>query len=420
MKYLIALLFIISILFLGFVPQQSDFALIVSGFALAFGSYFLLIRKTDFNTRDLLIFAVALKIVMIFAFPNLSDDIYRFIWDGKLLHLGESPFTYLPSAYIETATDPSFTTLFPLLNSPDYYSIYPPFAQVIFYISTFPGLNSSVIIKLLLLAAELFTIFFSIKLLDEMKRPRRNVLWYALNPLIIIEIMVNIHFEGFMVCFFVMSLYFLKVNKLNKAAIMISLSISAKLVPLLFLPYFLGQWVFKKSSIFYIKNGAILLLLFLPLLLQLGGFGDSLDLYFRKFEFNASIYYVLRALGTLWKGYNMIGMIGPSMALAVFSIVMLLAFRTKDFVQFCMLSLLTFLLLSTTIHPWYLALGILLSVFSDRKYWIVWSFLIVLSYSKYGANEAAYYCFVAIEYITLITFILFEIYTTRKSLPASI
>jgi hypothetical protein len=407
-KYLALVLFLGSLFFLGFVPEQSDFLAILTGFAVAFLSYFLLIKKTSFSVKQLLIVSIVVRFVMIFAFPNLSDDIYRFIWDGKLLHLGQNPFEYLPSEYVEGDVKAVFHDLLPLLNSPDYYSIYPPFAQLIFYLSTFSWMDSAIVIKLLLLLAEISTIYFSYKLLLVMGLKVRNVLWYTLNPLIIIEIMVNIHFEGFMVLFFVMFLYFLRVNALNKAAIAIALAIGAKLVPLLFLPYFLFHWTLKKAIIFYAKVGFVLLLLFMPMLLQLGGFTESLDLYFRKFEFNASIYYVLREIGEIRRGYNMIGKIGPGMAIAVFMIVMFLAYKTKDFVNFSLLALTVFLLLSTTVHPWYIALGVVLSTFIKPKYAILWSGLIILSYAKYGLSETWYYLLVAIEYITLFTYMFIE------------
>ena len=48
--------------------------------------------------------------------------------------MGLDPFTELPSYYIENGLHPELlnTQLFSKLNSPDYFSIYPPLAQFVF------------------------------------------------------------------------------------------------------------------------------------------------------------------------------------------------------------------------------------------------------------------------------------------------
>ncbi|WP_235296742.1 hypothetical protein [Portibacter marinus] len=412
-KYVLLLTFLFGVAFTAFVPDQEDFSFILAGFSVSFASYIILIHKSYFKLNALLYCAVIIRVILLFAFPNLSDDIYRFIWDGNLLHEGINPYEYLPSEYIESTNVELFRNTFPLLNSPDYYSIYPTFAQIIFYISSFSWMDTSFVIKLILIAAECLTIYTGIKVLDLLKMDQRNILWYALNPLVIVEVMGNLHFEGFVACFFMIALYYYLVQKLNASSFFLALSISVKLVPLLFLPYFLFQMKWPKALFYLMKVGLITLILLSPLILQLSGFTESLDLYFRKFEFNASIYFVLREIGQLWKGYNMIAQIGPWLGVCTFVVIMLLAYKVKDFILFCQLALLAFLLLSTTVHPWYLTLGVLLSVFSHLRFFILWSFLIILSYSKYGMGNQAYYTFIGIEYLILTAYLIYEISKRR-------
>lgn len=423
MNYLALVIFCISILFIGFVPSQEDFVLLIGTFSLAFGSYYFLSTRKWFSIKLLLILAVALRVGLIFAFPLLSDDLYRFIWDGTLIHQGLSPYALLPSEYIANGNDVGYMhELFQAMNSPEYYSVYPPFSQLIFYLSSFSWLQSpyisAIIIKCLLLGAEIITIIYGLKLIRLMGLDDRKILWYALNPLILIEIMGNVHFEGFMVCFFMLFLYFLKQDKLNLAALFIALAISAKLIPLLFLPYFLIKWKWKKSLLFFLKIALLLLLIFSPVLFQLSGFSESLDLYFRKFEFNASIYYVLRSIGNYFYGYNMIAKIGPYMGLAVFVLTFLLAYLARQnfesFISFCLIVLTVFLLLSTTVHPWYLSLGVILSVFVRIRYLVAWSFLIILSYSKYLEIDTIHYLLIALEYSVLLLIVITDWKSIRK------
>ena len=170
--------------------------------------------------------------------------------------------------------------------------------------------------KLFLLACEIGTIWLLPKLLAAFNLPAYRSLIYALNPLIIVEIMGNLHYEGAMIFFFLLGLWWLQKDRIYLAAGAIALSIAAKLLPLLFLPFFVRRLGWLKSFRFFPVMGIILFLLFLPLLsgVFLENFGNSLDLYFRKFEFNASVYYVARWIGFQDVGYNLIAEIGPMLA----------------------------------------------------------------------------------------------------------
>ena len=89
--------------------------------------------------------------ILLFAFPNLSDDIYRFVWDGNLIGLNINPYGSMPSELVGQNNPGLSMDLYAQMNSPDYYTIYPPVTQLIFYISTWFSGNifySSLTIKL--------------------------------------------------------------------------------------------------------------------------------------------------------------------------------------------------------------------------------------------------------------------------------
>lgn len=78
-----------------------------------------------------------------------------------------------------------------------------------------------------------------------------------------------------------------------------------------------------------------------------------------------------------------------------------------------------YFLLSTTVHPWYVATPLLLSVFTKYKFPIVWSFMVMLSYSAYGENgfdEKLW--LVAMEYIVVIGVAIWEIIVPTNLKPA--
>lgn len=436
MKFAATILLLAGISFLGFVPSQSDFQWIMGGYLAAFGAYaWVISRGEKISLSWWLGVAILARLLLLFSFPNLSDDVYRFIWDGRLLVQGLNPFDHLPAYYMEAGHEvPGLTAgLFRELNSPQYFTIYPPVAQATFALACwlFPTSleGSALIMKLFLLGCEVGTIWLLPKLLRNFNLPPERSLIYALNPLIIVEIMGNLHYEGAMIFFLLLGLWWIQRSRMYLAAGAIALSIAAKLLPLLFLPFFIRRLGWPRSFRFFPVLGAVLILLFLPLLsgVFLENFGNSLDLYFRKFEFNASVYYVLRWLGYLHKGYNQIGLIGPLLALGTFLGIVGLAWRetTTDWrilPERALFAISLYLFFTTTIHPWYVAMPLVLCVFTRWRYPVVWSGLILLTYANYNLTEYQEQLWaVALEYSIVFAFMIWEYrYKFRKEDTAAV
>jgi hypothetical protein len=71
--------------------------------------------------------------------------------------------------------------------------------------------------------------------------------------------------------------------------------------------------------------------------------------------------------------------------------------------------------LSTTVHPWYIATPLLLSVFTRYRFAIIWSFMVILSYFAY--NDAVFrenLWLVALEYIVVIGMFTYEISNEKR------
>lgn len=405
-KWLTAILLLVLTLSLGYGVEQSDFTPLAGLYVAFFVLYVTVFKQVkDNSTIQFFIgVAVVLRFSLLFGMPNLSDDIYRFIWDGRLLLQGYNPFDHLPTYYIENNVQITGITqaLYEQLNSPNYFTIYPPIAQLNFFIAVwlFPDslLGSAVVMKLFLFLFEIGNIFLIIKLLQAFKLPAKNVLLYALNPLLIIEITGNLHFEGAMIFFLLLALYLVVVRQLWQwSAVAFALSIASKLLPLMFLPFLIFRLGWKRSIYYFSIIGAVLLLLFFPLVsgVFVNNFGNSLNLYFQKFEFNASVYYIFRWLGYQWKGYNLIQDIGPRLAMGtVLGIVMMFlyeAFKTKvtwaTLPTKMLFAITLYLLFTTTVHPWYTALPVVLCLFTRFRFPILWSALIVLTYINYSYGE---------------------------------
>ncbi len=248
------------------------------------------------------------------------------------------------------------------------------------------------------------------------------MLLYALNPLVIVELSGNLHFEGIMLLFIVVGLYWLMHNKWGGAAFWWAMAISIKLIPVLFLPVLLKRLGFAKSLWFYIITAIALAFTFLPFLDQqlIEHIFSSINLYFQTFEFNASIYYIIRWLGFKSVGYNIIQQVGPILSIATFVIVMMVYFYKtnswQDVLKKMLFAYTIYLLLATTIHPWYVINLVLLSVFvRNYRFAIIWSVLAVLSYSAYMSETyQENYTLIAIEYTVVCCWLIVALFLNKR------
>ena len=143
-------------------------------------------------------------------------------------------------------------------------------------------------------------------------------------------------------------------------------------------------------------------------------FTDSLDLYFRSFEFNGSLYYLERSIGTALVGYNPIHWIGPINSVLVLLGILFLAFRERDanlnslFIQM-VLAHSIYLFFATTVHPWYLSLTAVLAIFTNTRYVFLWSATILLSYGAYkieGVREST--VLLLLEYVPVFILLILD------------
>jgi len=412
----------------GLFIRQNDFAELLSFYGFFFIVYLLLCRYIEGNraVNMLLGLALFLRLLLVFVMPNLSDDVYRFVWDGRLIINGISPFAELPKYYIEsniklTGIDQN---LFAQLNSPNYFAVYPPVPQCVFAIASFIFPKSiygtMVVMKLVLLLFEVGSFFLWVKLLKHFSLPRKNALLYALNPLIIWDTFGNLHFEIAMVFFVLLALWLLVNFKWINSAFAMSFAITSKLIPLMLLPFLIKKLAWKKVLMYFGIVGVTVMLCFLPFFNfnTIKNLADSLDLYFQKFEYNAGVYYVFRYIGLKISGYNLIQVLGPVLGLVTAGSIFVIALHRKFTAKLptkWLFAMTIFLLLATTVHPWYLSLAIALCTLTRFRYPILWSGLIMMTYVNYSYAEFFENLWVvAIEYVLLFVFIGWEMFRVNE------
>ena len=425
--------------------ERSDFLNLLLLYSGLFYAAWKIIQHTKFNFWIWAVIGITARVLFLPSLPNLSQDFYRFIWDGRLLVLGINPYIFAPEQLVNgllKATE--LTSLEAISNAKvliqgmgslnaSHYSNYPPINQLCFALAALFAktsiLGSVVVLRIIIIGADLGILYFGKKLLERLNLPAKNIFWYFLNPFIIIELTGNLHFEGVMLFFVIWSLYLLDKKRWVLAAILLGVSVSVKLLPLLFLPLFYkylapeglfkkGFWKMKK---FYWLTLATIVFTFAPFASKtfISNFSATIGLWFQSFEFNASVYYIIRWIGFQTVGWNIIATVGLILPMVVFICIVLLAvFRkyntTQKLITGMLLAVSIYFLLATTVHPWYIATPLLLSVFTKYKFPLLWSFMICFSYAAYGANGFnENLSLVAIEYSVVIGVALWEIFIKK-------
>lgn len=423
------LLFCLSSLLLSihlFIERHQSEALIPLYF-LAFGCYYFLTISHELSLKEIVYAGSFMRLLMFFGDPALSDDFYRFIWDGRLINQGIHPFLYLPSEIIANYSIPGVdTSLFEKLNSQDYFTIYPSISQLIFYLSTFSGTHEIfwevLTMRSILFCFDIGSMMILWKLLRLNDMPISKLSLFAFNPLIILELTGNLHFEGVMIFFLLLFVYLYMRKSLYGAAVALAFAISTKVVPLIFIPYVFFKERHGRGILFSLTAGLICVVLAVPLLSAtfITHLQKSIMLFINNFEFNASIYFLVRAIGSWLMGYNPIAFVGPLLSLIVFVGISALGYIAGRKIHMSMvatmvLSLTIYLLFSTTVHPWYSLPLLSLAILTKFKYPVLWTALIFISYIGYSADGYGIKSvWLFLEYISLFAFMIYEFNESKK------
>lgn len=429
---------------------RTDYTKLVGLYVGLFYLFYKLVQIHKNDTQFLSYLAFGFRAIFILAIPNLSQDFYRFIWDGRMITQGFNPYLYTVESFINNGQFPvaQAQELYQgmgMLNA-SHYTNYPPINQLCFVIAGLFGsqsiLGAATVMRVLIIAADFGTLHFGKKLLAQLQLPTYTIFWYILNPFVIIELTGNLHFEGVMLFFLIWSLYLLFSGKWQWAAVVFALSISVKLIPLIFLPLFY-QWFVKgplnkkiamshtprKGFLqligFYSIIALVTALLFAPFFSMqfVNNYAETVALWFQNFEFNASIYYIAREIGYLFRGYNEIAIIGKYTAILVLASVIVMTFFRKNtsmiqLISAMLLALSLYYFTSTTVHPWYIATLLLLSVFTKYKFPLVWSFIIILSYLAYihlnKADKSENLWIIALEYFIVYLALFKDLFKTKS------
>ncbi len=417
----------------GYHLERSEFTKLFILYALLFFLCYKLIQFEKWNFRVLLVLGLIFRLILFFSIPNLSQDFYRFLWDGHLVIAGQNPYLFTPADLPE-----DLDSLIPLseylLNgmgplSASHFSNYPPLSQLLYGVSVWLGggkvMGSLLVMRTILLLADLGIFYFGRKLLKLLNRSPHLIFWYFLNPLVIVELTGNVHFEGLMLFFLLYAVYLIHSGKWVPAALVMSLSVSVKLIPLMFLPLFFKTFGILRGGLFNSMVVLGVLITAIPFLHPQfsENYTATLSLWFSNFEFNASIYNVVKNLGNRidikpWEMIKTYGRIFPFLVILWVGVLSCLKRnKTSGGLILSMLFILTFyFLLAPTVHPWYIISLVILCLFTDFRFPLVWSAALVLSYTAYRTDPEVVESmgFLIVEYLSVYGFLIYELFKLRS------
>ncbi|MGQ0721207.1 MAG: glycosyltransferase 87 family protein [Candidatus Eiseniibacteriota bacterium] len=295
-----------------------------------------------------LAFAVAALLRVLWLLPEvpLSDDLYRYLWDGRVANAGVHPFAFPPSApELAHLRDDE---IWPRVNHPDVPTIYPPVAQLAFR-ALDAVLPTALGARVLSAVLDLATMAALAALLRTRGRPAPGALVVGWCPLSVMESAGGGHVDGLGVSLLIGGLFALSADSRARAAgggLLLALSAMVKPVALVLAPAVLARSRAARRPAFLL-GCALAALLALPYLGAGAKLFAGLSAYGERWRFNDAVYSLLVATGLAPLGARAV------LALAVLTAALLVPRGVRDPLAAAGSVVFAGIALSPTVHPWY-------------------------------------------------------------------
>ena len=314
----------------------------------------------------IILIAVAARLTVLPTEPSLSEDLYRYIWDGRAQVAGFNPYDYPPSApEIRALRDENY----PKMKFTELRTLYPPAVQNLFHLIA--RISTGVYVFK-------FAIFlFDVLLIEVIRRLLRKeglspslLLIYAWHPLPIVEFSGSSHLDVIALSF-MMTAYLLVSGSRNMfGGITFSLAVLTKYFPLLALPWMFQKGGWKFLVFFAITSLCLVAQFYTPDLLMF----DMAFTFYKKWWFNDSLFGIF----SVWFGGAEPARIWGFFFVCLSAILCLSArysFYRSFFVIYGAV-----ILFGPAVHPWYVCWMIPFLVFHPSRPWIFFTGWVALSY----------------------------------------
>jgi SAM-dependent methyltransferase len=341
----------------------------------------LLWKRDRLSIRAILLTALVIRLVVFPLLPSLSDDVFRYIWDGILVSGGKNPYQFIPSD--PSLHDLQVNPLFQHLNSSGFYSVYPPLSQYLFALGgiIYDGdwRKSYYVIKGAILLIEFGGLFILSGMLS-----RRSFLLLALNPIVVFASAGQGHTDALLVMFLGVGIARCAGGKEVSGTALVTAAGWIKLYPFFILPFLWRRFGWRSIAV----SAAVILVFAAPFYAPyvIPNVSGSLDLYVRYFEFNAGPYLLVKKIFFVVTRDDWSKQLGPFFRQGFFFLMLALFIidvrKKLRLQQAALLVVGLFLVTATTIHPWYFVGILTLIAVNGRASWH-WQWLAIISAGTY-------------------------------------
>ncbi len=283
--------------------------------------------------------AIAARALLLPTTPALSDDIYRYRWDGRVQQAGIDPYAYPPSdPRLAFLRDAAYTKI----NFPQLRTIYPPLTELAFRAGQAAG-GTLMAHKRIMVLAEAITV---VCLLLVLRMRQHSLLWiaaYAWHPLAILEVAGSGHNDALGIAMLWLGVAAWEARRWAGAAVAFSAACWAKFASVLLVPW----WWRRGDRRWLAAFAALAAAPFLAHPATVHALVESLSAMAGRVESNSSLFALASfALGPT--GARLAAIAGGAAWLWWWSA------RARDVIQYLLGALAGVALLSPALHPWYL------------------------------------------------------------------
>jgi len=233
----------------------------ISAFALYSVACFIALQSDEVDRRvpwGIFIISILMQSILIFSRPTLSDDMYRYIWDGRVQAHGISPYRYPPSAAeLVSLRD---KTIYPSINRKPVVTVYPPAAEAAYFLLWRIRPDNIHWFQAAMTVGGLLAGILLMGLLRDLGYSPARALIFLWSPLLIFETAHSAHVDGLMLPLLVGAWWARVRNRDALTGFLLGVATAMKFYPALLLPFLWrpqhpkGRWMMPLTFAFTIAS----------------------------------------------------------------------------------------------------------------------------------------------------------------------